>query len=77
MGKIIIHNTSSLTDKEAINKIYSVMALGKISETSGIKHYCHVVTFSNDVKVYCLNRKEDNNTFYVYEGDVVERWRDG
>ena len=65
MSKIIIHNNSDLPDSIAIAKVLSVVNGGLVSETNGIKHYCHLTHFNSGVLIECINRGENKNTFYV------------
>jgi len=74
MGKIIIHNTTNLSDEEAVDRVLQVFKEGNISTTRGIEHPCHVVTFQDNNNVYCRNRGKNKNTFYVHTGNYVSGW---
>jgi hypothetical protein len=65
MGKIIIHNNSDLDDHKAVAKVLSVINDGLVSQTNGIKHYCHLTRFDSGILICCVNRGKDKNTFYV------------
>ena len=68
MGHIIIHNTSKMSDGEALLFVSEVFQEGNVSATNGVDHPCHVTTWRG-AGVYCQNRGKDRNTFYVNDGD--------
>lgn len=43
--KLIIDNHTELSDKEALGLVLRVIKDGKVSQTRGIKHYCHGTVF--------------------------------
>lgn len=58
VSKIIIDNRSSQTDEQAIQKVLSVMELGRVSNNG--KQYCYITAFSDDVLVATdLNKCSD------------------
>ena len=71
MSKIIIDNRSRLSDISAIRVVEKVIEKGKISQTAGVRHYCHHVEFVQPdfgfVQVECIpNRKSVR--FVVHRG---------
>ena len=57
--KIIITNKSSLSDIDSLDRVKSVIELGKISSYKGVTGYCFVSTF-DDCSVWC--NLTDNGT---------------
>lgn len=55
--KIIIKNEAGISEKRAIECIYRVIKIGRISNTRGIKHYCWVTTWENGIVVYTRDKK--------------------
>lgn len=75
MSKLIIDNrTRTLFDHECFHYINKVIRKGKISNTRGVDHYCHVVTFDTldhgEVTVYFKLNKA-SSTFVVMQGFVI------
>lgn len=54
MTKFIIEIQDDIDEIAALGFVASVMDGGKVSETNGVKHYCHMTTFKNCVEVHCL-----------------------
>ena len=57
MSKIIIQNDSSLPDTDAVERVLSVMKLGRISAYG--KQYCYSSLFDTVVVYSLLNKKSD------------------
>lgn len=64
--KIIIHNYTDLPDYTVLEYIQEVMLQGKISERNGLKQYCFVTTFKNEITV-CSERRNNTYTFTIEE----------
>mgnify|MGYP003652298547 CR=1 FL=1 len=76
MGKIIIHNPTTLSDSDALSRVVHCVNGGFVSRTNGIDHYCHISTYKDGFGVYCLNRGKDKNTFYIFkENTPIERYK--
>ena len=67
MSKIIIDNQADTSDRIAINLVLAVMSNGKISETAGVKHYCHHCQFE-DIHIACTPNKKSVR-FVLYDGE--------
>ena len=67
MSKLIIHIDDGISENEAMENVTDSIKAGKISETNGIKHYCHmVVSRKSGIQVHCDSRKEGLYTFKVW-----------
>jgi hypothetical protein len=65
MSKIIIENTSQVSDMRAMHKVQCVMDLGFIS---GENQYCYVTTFT-DCIVYARDTRGTTHSFKVEDND--------
>ena len=67
MPKIIIHIHDGVNESEAMDNVVDSIRAGKVSETNGIKHYCHViVSRKSGVHVGCECRRDGLYTFRVW-----------
>lgn len=70
MTKLIIHIEDGISDNEAMENVVDSIRAGKISETNGVKHYCHIVSSRKSrVHVACDSWREGLFTFKVYRKD--------
>jgi hypothetical protein len=65
VSKIIIENTSKVSDKKALFRLTSVLNLGFIS---GPNQYCYVSTFT-DCVVYARDTRGTTYSFKVMDND--------
>ncbi len=71
MGRVIINNTSPLTDIEAVSMVGTVMKQGKISSGRFGVQYCHLTTFEQDdgdaqIRVWSTKTETGTYSFDVY-----------
>lgn len=67
MSKIIIHIDDGISESEAMDNVTDSIRAGKISETNGIKHYCHLVSSrKSGVHVGCECHKDGLYTFKLW-----------
>jgi hypothetical protein len=65
MSKIIIENTSKVSDMEALHKVQCVMGYGFIS---GDNQYCYVTDFTGCI-VYARDTRGTTHSFKVEDND--------
>jgi hypothetical protein len=65
MSKIIIENTSQISDRKALDRVASVMSDGFVS---GENQYCFVTTFT-DCVVYARDTRGTTHSFKVVDND--------
>jgi hypothetical protein len=65
MSKIIIENTSKISDKKALDRVRVVMSDGFVS---GENQYCFVATFT-DCVVYARDTRGTTHSFKVEDND--------
>ena len=65
MSKIIIENTSQISDRRALDRVGSVMSDGFVS---GENQYCFVATFA-DCLVYARDTRGTTHSFKVEDND--------
>ena len=72
-SKIIIHNyeKNTLTDAEALYRIYKVIGEGLVSETRKGKQYCFVTRFHDDYVVTCDKTKTGYTFKIVKENNEI------
>ena len=75
MSKLIIDNrTETLSNHECFHYISNVCGKGKISETRGVKHYCHIVSFDTfddgEVTVYFKLNKASSTFIIMQKLDI-------
>ena len=76
MSKIIIHIEDGISDNEAMENMVDSIRAGKVSETNGIKHYCHVVSSrKSGVHVGCQCYKPGLYTFKVWRVKAKDKVR--
>ena len=79
MSKLIVDNrTETLLDHECFHYINKVVAMGKISSSKGIDHYCHVSTFTTiDDGIVCVYFKLNKSSCtFVVSQDMAVKWSD-
>lgn len=60
MNKIIIDNRTSEPDDDVLLRVYAIISDGRVSETAGRAHYCHVTTWKDGMVIYAgINAKSD------------------
>ncbi len=60
MSKIIVDNRTNVPDSDVLRRVLLVMAEGRISETAGKQHYCHMSTWKDGMVIYAgINAKSD------------------
>jgi len=77
MSKLIIDNCSTADDSVALMLVCKVLAEGKISETAGKKHHCHMSLYVGEcegreanIAIYCRpNYKSEKFTVMNYRGE--------
>ena len=67
MSKIIIENTSHISDRKALDRVGAVMSEGFIS---GDNQYCFVATFK-DCVVYARDTRGTTHSFKVESDDEL------
>ena len=65
--RIIINIESDITDERAIEIVASVVAMGRISESAGRAHYCHISTTRDDLTVQSFKRTDTTDTFTIWK----------
>jgi hypothetical protein len=65
VSKIIIQNTSQISDRKALDRVGSVLSYGLVS---GPNQYCYVTTFS-DCIVYARDTRGTTYSFKVVDND--------
>ena len=70
MGRIIIDYDDTISDNEAIHRVATVVADGKISESNNVPHYCWATSFSDGVVVWTRRKKsyQKSDSFCVTRG---------
>lgn len=67
--KIIIDNKGDISEIDAISYIVAVIKQGRISEAKGIKHFCWLSRFADNIVVATRQKKSINSpdSFVVYK----------
>jgi hypothetical protein len=71
--RFVINNWSRLSDLQCFSLIREVIEAGKISETRGVEHYCHVSIFwkgGRRIEVHTLLNYSGTITFKVIDTTV-------
>lgn len=64
--RIIINIENDLIDDErAVKMVRSIIAEGRISTSSGRKHYCSATTFMGGGTAFATKRTDTTDTFYI------------
>lgn len=53
MNKLIIKIDCEQSHESALAHVLGVIEGGLVSETNGVKHYCHYTVFRDGIGVYC------------------------
>lgn len=70
-NKIIIRNYTDHSDLHVLELVKSIVAQGRMSETSKGSQYCFHTTFLDGTNISIIKSGKDTETFYVYmEGDL-------
>lgn len=64
--RIIIENRAGVDDITALEMVIAVMRHGKISETAGVKHYCHATRFASGKVVYAMKNRGGSDRFVIF-----------
>ena len=76
MSKIIIHIEDGISDNEAMENMVDSIRAGKVSETNGIKHYCHEMSSrKTGIHVRCESVREGLYTFKVWRVKARDKVR--
>ena len=72
MKRIIITFGPEIDEETAIQRVFSVVKQGRISEHKHGRHYCWVTTFPNEETVVVRPRKkgQTSDSFHVYKSGV-------
>ena len=74
MNKLIIKIKGERSHESALAYVSGVIEGGLVSETNGVKHYCHYTVFKDGTGVYCY---PNSNSFAFVVLDNQPKTQEG